>query len=79
MTYHSFYLQPVEFVGDCVLEDIQAVKFPVYAGLYMPDLKDPAEFGKALAVSKHNGASGVSLFGGVSEENWKIFEQFVAS
>jgi hypothetical protein len=79
MTYHSFYLQPVEFVGDCVLEDIQSVRFPIYAGLYMPDLAKPEEFGKALTVARHNGASGVSLFGGVSPENWSVFEKFLTT
>jgi hypothetical protein len=77
MTYHSFYLQPVEFVGECVLENIQAVRFPIYAGLYMPDLSHTVDFEKALRVARHNGASGVSLFGGVSDQNWTIFEKFL--
>ncbi len=79
MTYHSFYLQGVDWIGDCVLENIQSVLFPVYAGLYMPDFKTTSDFAEALKVVKHNGGSGVSLFGGVGPEYWAEFEKWKAT
>jgi hypothetical protein len=70
MIYHSFYEEPVDWIGEIVLEDIQAVGFPIIAGLYMPDLSDPAQFRKSIELAFQNGASGVSLFGGVSDRSW---------
>jgi len=77
MLYHGFYEEPVEWVGDRVLEDIQAARFPIVSGLYMPDMKSVDEFGRGLAAAQKNGASGISLFGGVGDEYWKRFEDFV--
>lgn len=76
MIYHGFYLQPVEWIGEMVLENVQAVKFTIFAGIYMPDFHHPAEFAKALRLIKKNGGSGVSLFGGVGNEYWSEFEKF---
>ncbi len=78
MIYHSFYNEPVEFVGECVLENIQTVTFPVIAGLYMPAFTSPAEFSEALALVKKRGGFGVSLFGGVGPEYWAAFEKHLA-
>jgi hypothetical protein len=77
MTYNSFYEAGVEWIGECMLENIHAVKFPVFAGLYMPDLEIPSEFEKALKIVHHTGGAGVSLFGSPSEECWKVFEQTI--
>jgi len=76
MTYHSFYLQPPSWIGECVLEGIQAVSVPVYAGLFMPDFKDQEDFRLGLDVAVGNGARGVSLFGNVGEVHWETFERF---
>jgi Glycosyl hydrolase-like 10 len=76
MTYHSFYLQPTSWIGDCVLENIQAVTSPVFAGLFMPDFRDESEFRSGLDFAVGNGARGVSLFGIVSPSMWDTFEQF---
>ena len=78
MIYHSFYNEPVSWVGDCVLENVQAVKFPIYAGLYMPALEDPAEFERALRLVHKRGGAGASLFGGVSDAHWAAFERVLA-
>lgn len=75
MIYHSFYEESVEWIGEMVLEDIQAVDFPIYAGIYMPDLTKPDDFRKALQVAIQNGASGVSMFGGLNDALWKVFEE----
>lgn len=78
MIYHSFYLQKVEWIGDCVLENIQAVRFPVYAGLYMPAFASVDEFRTGVRVALAKGASGISLFGGVGDDYWKAFEESIA-
>jgi hypothetical protein len=78
MIYHSFYNEGVDWVGDCVLENVQAVTFPIIAGLYMPAFTSPEEFGQALAVVKKRGGFGVSLFGGVRPEYWDVFEKHLS-
>lgn len=75
MIYNSFYNEPVSWIGDCVLEDVQAVTFPIYAGLYMPALEKPDEFEQALRLVHKRGGAGVSLFGPVSDANWAVFEK----
>ena len=77
MTYNSFYDEPVEWIGDCILENVQAVKFPVYAGLYMPDMADLGAFRKAINLVHKKGGSGISLFGGVSDAHWKVFDETI--
>jgi hypothetical protein len=77
MIYHSFYEEPVEWVGECVLENVQTATFPIIAGLYMPAFKTPEEFAQALALVKRRGGFGVSLFGGVGDDYWKVYEQNV--
>ncbi len=78
MTYNSFYNEPVDWIGDCVLENIHAVTFPVYAGLYMPDMGNIADFKHTLELVHHKGGRGVSLFGGVSDAHWEAFEEATA-
>jgi uncharacterized lipoprotein YddW (UPF0748 family) len=74
MVYHSFYEEQVEWIGRAVKEGTDSVKFPLYAGLYMPAFKSPEEFEKGIKGALASGAAGVSLFGGVGEEYWKAFE-----
>lgn len=77
MIYHSFYDEAVEWVGECVLENIQAAQFPIVAGLYMPAFKTPDEFRRGLELVKKRGGSGVSLFGGVGDEYWEVFGEML--
>lgn len=74
MLYHSYYLEEVEWVGECVVENIQAVRQPIVAGLYMPAMRTEEEFRSALRLVRKRGSGGVSLFGRVSESMWKVFE-----
>jgi len=76
MTYHSFYLEKPEWIGRCVTENIQAVKSPIFAGLFMPDFSDGPDFQSGLEAAVSNGARGVSLFGSVSPAMWDTFERF---
>ena len=75
MVYNSFYNAPVSWIGDCMRENIQAATFPIYAGLYMPALEKLDDFRSALRIAGKRGAAGVSLFGGVSDAHWKVFEE----
>lgn len=77
MIYHSFYEQPVSWIGDAVREDVQAVRFPVVAGLYMPAFAKPEELEQGVRLALKRGARGVSLFGGVSDEMWDAFAKAI--
>lgn len=77
MIYHSFYDQPVDWIGECMIENVQAATFPIFAGLYMPAFQNPQEFGKAIQLVHKRGGAGVSLFGGVGDEYWKVFEESI--
>lgn len=65
MIYHGFYKEPVGWIGTAVAEGVQALhgKFPLYAGLYLPDFKSVEEIKIAITLAKQNGAAGISLFG----------------
>ncbi|HLK13900.1 MAG TPA: putative glycoside hydrolase [Fimbriimonadaceae bacterium] len=77
MIYHGFYNEGVDWIGERVLEDVQAVDFPIYAGIYMPDLSSVDDFTKALHLARKRGAAGVSMFGGVSDAHWVAFEKAI--
>lgn len=79
MIYHSFYNEPLEWIGKCMLENIAATPVPICAGLYMPAFNTPKEFAQGLQIVRDRGGAGVSLFDTVSEEYWEVFRQFVSS
>jgi uncharacterized lipoprotein YddW (UPF0748 family) len=62
MIYHSFYDQPTAWVGDAMRENIQSVRFPVYAGLFVPAFADGDDFADGVRHALRRGAAGVSLF-----------------
>lgn len=68
MIYNGFYFEGPEWIGRSVKESVQTVngKAKIYAGLFMPDIKD--NFEEAIDAAFQNGASGVSLFDSPSEE-----------
>ncbi len=65
MIYHGFYREPISWIGEAVAEGVQTLhqKFPLYAGLYLPDFQNTQELESAIQLAKVNGASGISLFG----------------
>ena len=67
MVYHSFYLEKPEWIERAVKEGVTALppKRPLYAGLYLPDLKTEQEVDEAIQRAMAGGAKGVSLFGGL--------------
>jgi hypothetical protein len=69
MIYHGFYKENVSWIGTAVAEGVKALqgKFPLYAGLYLPDFKNDEELGQGISNALVNGAEGVSLFGEVTD------------
>ena len=70
MIYHKFYQEDVKWIGDAVTEGVHflAGKFPLYAGLYLPDFDSMEELKTGIELSMQKGAAGVSLFGNVTPE-----------
>jgi hypothetical protein len=76
MIYHGFYKEGVNWIGEAVKEGVNLLngKFPLYAGLYLPDFKSSDEFKQGITLSMKNGAAGVSLFGHPSDEILEILK-----
>ena len=81
MIYHGFYKEDVAWIGNAVEEGIKALKkkFPLYAGLYLPDFKNTTEVQQGIEYALKNGADGISLFGNVSEEVMLALQKVSAS
>lgn len=78
MLYHNFYDAGIEWIGQQVKERTSNLrhKKPVYSGLFLPSLT-PEELRQAYMVSINAGASGVALFGNVSDDHFKILAEFM--
>jgi len=76
MIYHGFYRETVGWIGDAVKEGIHFLneRFPLYAGLFLPDFKTQKELEQGIKFALENGASGVSLFGRVDKEVLKTLK-----
>lgn len=71
MIYHGFYQEEVKWIGEAVKEGVHFLngKFPLYAGLYLPDFKGNMEdLAAGMGHAMKNGAAGISLFGHPSKE-----------
>ncbi|MGV3656452.1 MAG: family 10 glycosylhydrolase, partial [Chitinophagaceae bacterium] len=69
MIYHGFYKEPVTWIGDAVAEGVHGLhkKFPLYAGLYLPDFKSGEELDEGMRLALQKGAAGISIFGNVDD------------
>ena len=69
MIYHGFYKEQVGWIGDAVKEGVHFLcgKFPLYAGIFLPNFKSQEELETGINLALQNGASGVSLFGNVDD------------
>jgi len=78
MIYHGFYREQVPWIGDAVEEGIHFLngKFPIYAGLFLPDFKSMGELEEGIKVAISKGASGVSIFGKVDENVLGVLSKF---
>lgn len=81
MIYHGFYSEPVKWIGDAVAEGVHFLnnRFPVYAGLFLPDFKSENELESGITYAMKNGAAGVSLFGKVDEDVLRILKKVTHS
>jgi hypothetical protein len=72
MIYQSFYQESIEWIGECVRENIHAVRQPIVAGLFMPALVAPGKLTEAVQLAQHHGAKGISMFDyrSISETQW---------
>ena len=77
MIYNGFYYEGPEWIGRSVQESVKTVdgRAKVYAGLMFPDIKN--DFEKALDEAFDNGASGVSVFDGPSDEYLHRFKAYL--
>ncbi len=78
MVYHAFYKENVSWIGDAVKEGVTGLccRFPLYAGLYLPDFKSDEELEEGIRHALDNGAEGVSLFGNISDNVLDILKGF---
>ena len=78
MIYHGFYNEQVSWIGDAVEEGIHFLngRFPLYAGLFLPNFKSNKELEAGIKTALENGASGISLFGDVNKETLAILSKF---
>ena len=67
MLYHSFHAAELPWIETMTREGVKALggRRPLYAGLYLAQLKGEGEFEKAVAHARAGGATGVALFGGL--------------
>ncbi|MHC2992516.1 Tat pathway signal protein [Pontibacter sp. HJ8] len=81
MIYHGFYKEDVRWIGDAVAEGVHFLngKFPLYAGLYLPDFKNNQELQQGMEHALANGASGISLFGDVNDQVLLALERAAAT
>lgn len=70
MIYHGFYREQPSWIGTAVAEGIHFLcnRFPLYAGVYLPDFKSDEELVIGIKAALQNGASGISFFGKVDEK-----------
>ncbi len=78
MIYHGFYKEEVSWIGDAVAEGIHFLcgRFPLYAGLFLPDFKSINEFETGVKTALENGASGISVFGKIDADTLKILKKY---
>lgn len=69
MIYHGFYREQPAWIGMAVAEGVRFLcgRFPLYAGLFLPDFKSEAELTEGIQAALKNGAAGISFFGKVDE------------
>lgn len=78
MIYHGFYRENTTWIGDAVEEGIHFLngRFPLYAGLFLPDFNSDEELQSGIKNALDNGASGVSLFGRIEDNVLNVLKQF---
>ena len=77
MLYQNFYRESINWIGFATKTDVQAVDFPIIAGLYMPGLTHPDSLDQAIIQAIENGAKGISIFTAddISEEQKEVLKR----
>ena len=77
MIYHGFYKEQVSWIGDAVEEGIHFLcgRFPLYAGIYLPDFKSDQDLEQGIKTALAHGASGISFFGNMNEQVLDILKK----
>ena len=77
MIYHGFYKEQVSWIGDAVEEGIHFLcgRFPLYAGIFLPDFKSDEELEQGIRTAIAHGASGISFFGQVNDHVLEILKK----
>jgi uncharacterized lipoprotein YddW (UPF0748 family) len=82
MIYHYYYGQPVTWIGEATGEGVEALagRRPLYAGLFIPQLK-PEELGPVVADVRAAGAAGIALFswGAMTDAHWETLGPALAA
>ena len=78
MIYHGFYREQVSWIGDAVEEGVHFLcdRFPLYAGIFLPNFKSEDELKSGIQYALKNGAAGISLFGNIDEKTLAVLSQF---
>lgn len=78
MIYHGFYKEQTPWIGTAVKEGLKGLngRFPLYAGLYVPDFKDKNDLRDGIRYALDGGAAGVSIFGQVDDEMLALLKEF---
>ncbi|MGL5785714.1 MAG: family 10 glycosylhydrolase [Bacteroidales bacterium] len=78
MIYHGFYKEPVRWIGDAVAQGVRGIdgRFPLYAGLFLPDFKDCNEFEEGVRFALSNGARGISVFGDPDDKYLNVLSRY---
>lgn len=78
MIYHGFYKEKTSWIGTAVKEGLKGLngRFPLYAGLYVPDFKDNNDLRDGIKYALDNGAAGVSIFGKIDDETLSLIKEF---
>ncbi|WP_353329973.1 family 10 glycosylhydrolase [Bacteroides sedimenti] len=79
MIYHRFYKENIPWIGDAVKEGVRGIddRFPLYAGLHLPDFKDDTELREGIKYALNNGAQGVSFYGDVTDNVLGVLKEFL--
>ena len=77
MIYHGYYRESVKWIGDAVAEGVRGIdgRFPLYAGILLRQMENNDELEEGMRNALSNGASGISLFGEITDEVLKVLQE----
>lgn len=78
MIYHGFYQEQTPWIATAVKEGLRGLdgRFPLYAGLYIPDFKDNNDLKEGIKYALDAGATGIAIFGTIDDEKIELIKEF---